>query len=155
MIPKIETAIDAVEAGVKAAVILDGRIPHVLLLELFTEHGAGTMITRNDSAQAHSGPSRAWGGQFRLCAKDTDFSLQIPNGAPSCGSDDAFTMPFAAVSPRGQTSWTTTFTESPVINSFYAAQKAGMARLLGDIGYKGDLGEGKTPYRHAGKASCS
>lgn len=45
MIPKIETAIDAVEAGVKAAVILDGRIPHVLLLELFTEHGAGTMIT--------------------------------------------------------------------------------------------------------------
>ncbi len=45
MIPKIETAIEAVEAGVKAAVILDGRIPHVLLLELFTEHGAGTLIT--------------------------------------------------------------------------------------------------------------
>ncbi len=45
MIPKIETAIEAVEAGVHAAVILDGRIPHVLLLELFTEHGAGTMIT--------------------------------------------------------------------------------------------------------------
>jgi acetylglutamate kinase len=45
MIPKIETAIDAVLAGVHAAVILDGRIPHVLLLELFTEHGAGTLIT--------------------------------------------------------------------------------------------------------------
>jgi acetylglutamate kinase len=45
MIPKIETAIDAVERGVNAAVILDGRIPHVLLLEIFTEHGAGTMIT--------------------------------------------------------------------------------------------------------------
>jgi acetylglutamate kinase len=45
MIPKIETAIDAVEAGVKAAVILDGRIPHVVLLELLTEHGAGTLIT--------------------------------------------------------------------------------------------------------------
>jgi acetylglutamate kinase len=45
MIPKIETAIDAVEKGVRAAVILDGRIPHVLLLELFTEHGAGTLIT--------------------------------------------------------------------------------------------------------------
>ena len=45
MIPKIQTAIDAVESGVKAAVILDGRIPHVLLLELFTEHGAGTLIT--------------------------------------------------------------------------------------------------------------
>src|SRR5581483_5670079 len=45
MIPKIETAMEAVEAGVKAAVILDGRIPHVLMLELFTEHGAGTLIT--------------------------------------------------------------------------------------------------------------
>ena len=44
MIPKIETAIAAVESGVRAAVILDGRIPHVLLLELFTEHGAGTLI---------------------------------------------------------------------------------------------------------------
>ena len=44
MIPKIETAVDAVEKGVHAAVILDGRIPHVLLLELFTEHGAGTLI---------------------------------------------------------------------------------------------------------------
>ncbi len=46
MIPKIETAIEAVEGGVDAAIILDGRIPHVLMLELFTEHGAGTMITR-------------------------------------------------------------------------------------------------------------
>lgn len=45
MIPKIQTAIDAVEGGVRAAAILDGRIPHVLLLELFTEHGAGTLIT--------------------------------------------------------------------------------------------------------------
>jgi acetylglutamate kinase len=45
MIPKIETAIEAVRSGVKAAVILDGRIPHVVLLELFTEHGAGTLIT--------------------------------------------------------------------------------------------------------------
>jgi acetylglutamate kinase len=44
MIPKLETAIEAVEGGVQAAVILDGRIPHVLLLELFTEHGAGTLI---------------------------------------------------------------------------------------------------------------
>jgi len=44
MIPKVESAIDAVENGVHAAVILDGRIPHVLLLELFTEHGAGTLI---------------------------------------------------------------------------------------------------------------
>ena len=46
MIPKVETALDAVEQGVEAAVILDGRIPHVLLLELFTEHGAGTLFKK-------------------------------------------------------------------------------------------------------------
>lgn len=44
MIPKVETCIDAIERGVKGAVILDGRIQHALLIELFTEHGAGTMI---------------------------------------------------------------------------------------------------------------
>jgi acetylglutamate kinase len=44
MIPKLETAIHAVEAGVEAVVILDGRRPHAMLVELFTEHGAGTLI---------------------------------------------------------------------------------------------------------------
>ncbi|HYM33701.1 MAG TPA: acetylglutamate kinase [Candidatus Cybelea sp.] len=50
MIPKIETCLDAIKGGVDAAHILDGRIPHVLLLEIFTEHGVGTMIRRDDSA---------------------------------------------------------------------------------------------------------
>jgi len=44
MIPKIETCLEAVEHGVDAAVILDGRVPHALLLEVFTEGGAGTLI---------------------------------------------------------------------------------------------------------------
>lgn len=44
MIPKIETAVAAVEAGVQSAVILDGRRPHAMLVELFTEHGAGTLV---------------------------------------------------------------------------------------------------------------
>jgi acetylglutamate kinase len=44
MIPKIETCLDAVAQGVEAAVILDGRVPHALLLEIFTAGGAGTMI---------------------------------------------------------------------------------------------------------------
>ena len=44
MIPKLETAMQAVEKGVEAAVILDGRKPHALLMELFTEHGAGTLV---------------------------------------------------------------------------------------------------------------
>jgi acetylglutamate kinase len=45
MIPKLETAIAAVQSGVEAVVILDGRKPHALLVELFTEHGAGTLIS--------------------------------------------------------------------------------------------------------------
>ena len=47
MIPKTETCMDAVENGVEAAVIVDGRAPHAVLLELFTERGAGTMIRGN------------------------------------------------------------------------------------------------------------
>ncbi|HTW52632.1 MAG TPA: acetylglutamate kinase [Stellaceae bacterium] len=43
MIPKVETCLDAVAGGAEAAVILDGRVPHAMLLELFTE-GAGTLI---------------------------------------------------------------------------------------------------------------
>lgn len=44
MIPKTETALDALEGGVRAVVILDGRAPNACLLELFTEHGAGSII---------------------------------------------------------------------------------------------------------------
>jgi acetylglutamate kinase len=44
MIPKVETCIYAVEKGVKGAVILDGRVPHAVLRELFTDGGAGTLI---------------------------------------------------------------------------------------------------------------
>ncbi|RWR04871.1 acetylglutamate kinase [Sinirhodobacter populi] len=44
MIPKVETALQAVKEGVRAVVILDGRVPNACLLELFTEHGAGSMI---------------------------------------------------------------------------------------------------------------
>jgi acetylglutamate kinase len=46
MIPKLETAISAVEQGVEAVVILDGRRPHAMLVELFTEFGAGTLVRR-------------------------------------------------------------------------------------------------------------
>jgi acetylglutamate kinase len=45
MIPKVETCIYAIAQGVEGVVILDGKVPHACLLELFTEHGAGTLIT--------------------------------------------------------------------------------------------------------------
>jgi len=44
MIPKVETCIEAIERGVEGVVILNGKTPHSVLLELFTEHGAGTLI---------------------------------------------------------------------------------------------------------------
>jgi acetylglutamate kinase len=46
MIPKVETCIEALERGVEGVVILNGKTPHVVLVELFTEHGAGTLIVR-------------------------------------------------------------------------------------------------------------
>lgn len=46
MIPKVETCITALERGVEGVVILDGKVPHAVLLELFTNHGAGTLIHR-------------------------------------------------------------------------------------------------------------
>jgi acetylglutamate kinase len=46
MIPKVQTCIEALERGVEGVVILDGKVPHAVLLELLTDHGAGTLITR-------------------------------------------------------------------------------------------------------------
>lgn len=50
MIPKVQTCLNAVAKGVEAAVIMDGRIPHTVILELFTEHGTGTLIAEQGAA---------------------------------------------------------------------------------------------------------
>ena len=50
MIPKIQCALDAVRSGVKSAVIVDGRVPHATLLEIFTNEGVGTLISRDISS---------------------------------------------------------------------------------------------------------
>jgi acetylglutamate kinase len=52
MIPKIEGCIEVVEAGVEAVVVLDGRVPHCVLLELFTQHGVGTLVSRKPTKAA-------------------------------------------------------------------------------------------------------
>ena len=51
MIPKLETCTAAVEAGCEAAVVLDGRVPHAMLLEFFTSRGAGTLISIGEGAE--------------------------------------------------------------------------------------------------------
>ena len=47
MIPKVDCCIEAINHGVKHVVIMDGRIPHSILMELLTDEGAGTMVTRD------------------------------------------------------------------------------------------------------------
>jgi acetylglutamate kinase len=47
MIPKVESCIEVVEAGVEGVVIINGKVPHAVLIELFTQHGAGTLIERD------------------------------------------------------------------------------------------------------------
>ena len=46
MIPKVESCIKAIEDGVNGVHIIDGRVPHSILLELFTDSGVGTMVTK-------------------------------------------------------------------------------------------------------------
>ncbi|MGR3463786.1 acetylglutamate kinase [Limimaricola sp.] len=55
MIPKTETALAALDKGVRAVVILDGRLPNAALLELFTEHGAGSIIRSTESSMKPRG----------------------------------------------------------------------------------------------------
>ena len=56
MIPKLQNCIDAIENGVNRVHILDGRIPHSLLLEIFTNKGIGTAILRDDAEKFHTEP---------------------------------------------------------------------------------------------------
>jgi len=51
MIPKLETCVHAVEAGCEAAVVLDGRVSHAMLLEIFTQEGAGTLIRTGQTSK--------------------------------------------------------------------------------------------------------
>ena len=56
MIPKIESCLDVIAEGVEAVVIINGKVPHAVLLELFTEHGAGTLIERRARKGRPRGP---------------------------------------------------------------------------------------------------
>ncbi len=103
--------------------------------------GKSTYYLYAHTAQAHNGPAHLWGGRSEFCVKDNDFSLEQPGATNRC-PDDAFTAPFAQIDTKGQTGWTTTFTASPPLAGAEAARRAGLARLLGDTGYRlGALGK--------------
>lgn len=92
------------------------------------------------SSQAHGGPAHAWGGRIRLCARETDFAIDVPVGTARCGSDDAFLVPYASVVTGHAASWTMTLAGNRHLTNAAAAREAGIARLLADIGYKVGLG---------------
>ena len=48
MIPKVETCVDAIQNGVEGVAILNGKVPHAVILELFTESGTWTLLVPND-----------------------------------------------------------------------------------------------------------
>ena len=58
MIPKVEACLDSLDAGVKKTHIIDGRLPHALLLEIFTHTGIGTEIARPDRSSPASAQGR-------------------------------------------------------------------------------------------------
>ncbi|HWU56544.1 MAG TPA: DUF1036 domain-containing protein [Rhizomicrobium sp.] len=86
------------------------------------------------SGIAHSGPSRAWGGAYPVCVKDTDFSIKQAVTPLYCAADDTFALPFAALDNRGKSVWTMNFDEKPAM-TLTEAQLAGVKRLLKDNGY--------------------
>ena len=49
MIPKVECCIEAIDHGVKKVIIMDGRVPHAILIETLTDEGAGTMVIKGDN----------------------------------------------------------------------------------------------------------
>jgi uncharacterized membrane protein len=88
------------------------------------------------TSQAHSGASRAWGGNVPICVKDGTFKETGPANATQCPSDDFFQLPFATVNTHHLRSWTATFSESPALATLPQAQHAGLKRLLRDLGYR-------------------
>jgi uncharacterized membrane protein len=88
------------------------------------------------TSQAHSGPSRAWGGNVPVCARDTNFSQRMKLPLQKCPGSGFYRMPFALIDRRGRRAWTTTFTESPALKTLSEAKRAGINRLLTDLGYR-------------------
>jgi uncharacterized membrane protein len=87
------------------------------------------------TSPAHSGPSRAWGGNVPICARDTNFALRNKLPVRACPGPEYYKMPFAVIDRHGRASWTTSFTESPDLKTLKDAKRAGIDRLLEDLGY--------------------
>lgn len=83
---------------------------------------------------AYSDTSHTWAGNTNFCVKDADFSLRLSTLSASCPSPDSYELPFAAIDTHHMRSWTTTFRESPDLDSMKSAEQQGLKRLLKNIG---------------------
>ncbi len=96
---------------------------------------AETYLVYARTSIAHSGPARAWGGNYPVCVKDANFIIRQGVTQPYCTADDTFALPFAPLDNGGRSVWTMHFDEKPAM-SMAQAQLAGVKRLLKDNGYK-------------------
>lgn len=112
---------------------------------------AETYLVHARSSLAHSGPARAWGGNYPVCVKDTNFSIKQAVTQPYCTADGTFALPFAPLENHGKSAWMMNFDENPKLGSLGAAQLAGVKRLLMDNGYKVGAIDGK-PDKATGAA---
>jgi uncharacterized membrane protein len=95
---------------------------------------AETYLVYARSSLAHSGPARAWGGNYPVCVKDANFTIKQAVTQPYCTAEDTFALPFAALDNHGKSAWTMNFDEKPAM-TLTEAQLAGVKRLLKDNGY--------------------
>ena len=127
MIPKIEGCIEVVEAGVEGVAIIDGRVPHCVLLELFTEHGVGTLVERSGAEVAEDEAADGDGRHARLSAC-RDLDLRSRQHALSVG--------VPAVHRRSTTGWASS---SPACSACrYRAGPASAQDLLPPVRHDAD-----------------
>ena len=77
------------------------------------------------SALAYSGPQHAWGGDFALCVKDSNFSISRKDSPLNC-TGDVFAVPFATVQTHNRPDWTMTVDDQPQLASLEAAHLTGV-----------------------------
>src|SRR4029078_2908145 len=97
MIPKIESCRDVIAEGVEAVVIINGKVPHAVLLELFTEHGAGTLIEPRRRKSSTRGDGLTESKNFATASVISRRGCSI--------STTRFTQPIAISSPRSIGAW--------------------------------------------------
>ena len=116
MVPKMAACLRAVEGGVKRATVVDGRMPHALLLEMFTTEGTGTMVVPADQSRGRAQhDDMTHGGAGRPLVGRDDEQLQDPAGragprrrAPPSGTSTAASTPTCSAASRRRSSATRT-----------------------------------------------